>query len=616
MGARGAPDARRAGGPSRGLIFLAFLLLLLGLGSPSASAHAYLMSSNPPDGATLESGPAELRLGFSEHVVLGATRISVVDGAGHHVPVTGVRIVTEDPADTEEPAEIVGRLPVLHHGSYRVTWQTLSSDDLHRTSGLLVFGVGTKVDAAARQESPPAPDQAGLDALLLLGLAAALGAPLGRRVLAPIPGSVDVRRALTVLGRTGALLALATALLFPLLEGIADAGLGIMTTGSYGLRWSVREVGLALLLTHHLRPPRRHRRAFLVAGAGLAAVGHALLGHAAAGSGWDPVRVGATAAHLLAALAWAGSVGCLAVALLTARFRAGLPVVPVRSALRQFAVPAAGCVSVAAVTGVYLASDVVVSLDSVVDTIYGRSLLLKLALASAVAVLACVNHRRLRGPRDLDVPLRTVLAEAVGLVLVLGATAFLVSGQPANQDRLVDAGPSPTHGQIARDVGALAETVKVRPNRPGAAVVLVDVFDTRRPAPGQVSAVSVRLGRGTPALATPLGDGHWSLAVPELAPGPLPVRVTVTESGAVPVTSHYDWVVGPAADTPAVHLSRAPISSALRAGSVVLGLLLAMGWSVAIRRSRRGRSPRPVPTREETVFGVEAGDAEVGGRVP
>jgi hypothetical protein len=128
--------------------------------------------------------------------------------------------------------------------------------------------------------------------------------------------------------------------------------------------------------------------------------------------------------------------------------------------------------------------------------------------------------------------------------------------------------------------------------------------------------VSVRLGRGAPALATPLGDGHWSLAVPELAPGPLPVRVTVTESGAVPVTGHYDWVVGPAADTPAVHLSRAPISSALRAGSVVLGLLLAVGWSVAIRRSRRGRSPWLVPTREETVFGVEAGDAEVGGRVP
>lgn len=613
MTAPAAPRARRSGGPSRVLIVLAFLLLLLAVGTPSASAHAYLESSNPADGATLDAAPGELRLGFSEHVVLNATRITVVDGAGRHLPVTGLRLVTEDPGDTEEPAEIVGHLPSLSHGTYRVSWQTLSSDDLHRTSGLLVFGVRTQVRAAAQHESPPAPDQSALDALFLLGLALALGAPLAGRALARVPGSVDVRRVLALVGRGGAVLALATGLLVPVLEAVGDTGLSIMTTGSYGLRWSVQEAGLAVLLAHHLRPPRhRLRRALLLTGAGTAALGHALLGHAAAGAGPDPVRVVATAAHLVAALTWAGSVACLALVLAATRLSARLPVNSVRSTLRAFAVPAAACVSVAAVTGVYLASHVVVSADAVVDTIYGRTLLLKLGLAAVVGVLALVNHRRLRGPRDLDVPRRTVLAEAAVLLLVLGATAVLVTGQPATQGRLVDAAPPPTHGLITRQVDNLAETLKVRPNRPGAAVVLIDVFDTRRPAPGQVSDVSVSLGGGASATATLLGDGHWSLAVPDLAAGPLPMRVSVTEAGAAPVSHTYDWVVGPGADTPAVHLSRAPIAPALRLGALFLAALLVAGWGVALRRSSRRRPARQV----EVLVSTDSPGVDVFGPVP
>ena len=47
-----------------------------------------------------------------------------------------------DSEDTEEPVEVVATLPTLQRSSYRVSWETLSSDDLHRTSGVLVFGVG------------------------------------------------------------------------------------------------------------------------------------------------------------------------------------------------------------------------------------------------------------------------------------------------------------------------------------------------------------------------------------------------------------------------------------------------------------------------------------------
>ena len=71
--------------------------------------------------------------------MLSATRIDIVDAAGRHVTPTAMTVVSgtaqADSDDTEEPVEVVAALPTLHHSSYRVSWETLSSDDLHRTAG-------------------------------------------------------------------------------------------------------------------------------------------------------------------------------------------------------------------------------------------------------------------------------------------------------------------------------------------------------------------------------------------------------------------------------------------------------------------------------------------------
>ena len=119
---------------------------------------AYLDPRTPAVGSTLTAAPRSLRLEFSEHVVLRATHIEVVDGDGTVVPVTGLRLVTADPDDTEEPAGIVATLPRLAQNTYRVSWETLSSDDLHRTSGILVFGVRRAVATGGVSESLPRPE--------------------------------------------------------------------------------------------------------------------------------------------------------------------------------------------------------------------------------------------------------------------------------------------------------------------------------------------------------------------------------------------------------------------------------------------------------------------------
>ena len=85
------------------------------------------------------------------------------------------------------------------------------------------------------------------------------------------------------------------------------------------LRWGLRELGLLVLVGTTLARPRLPRSAAgwapLVAGAALACVGTALLGHS--GTGWSPqpTRVLAAAAHLGAAATWSGCLVVLAVVL-------------------------------------------------------------------------------------------------------------------------------------------------------------------------------------------------------------------------------------------------------------------------------------------------------------
>ena len=441
---------------SASLVVLALALLVMVGATPEAQAHAYVLGSNPADGSTVSRSPTELRVRFSEHVVLAATTMHLVDGDGRSYPVTGLHLVAKDAEDLEQPAEIVGRVPRLPTNSYRVVWQTLSSDDLHRTQGMFVFGVGEAVTATPLSEAPPRPEEALLRWSLLVGLSLGLGGALAGRVLARVPGpeargAARLTSAASFVGAAGAAVVAVALLVVQVAPG--GTSLTDVASSGYGWRWSVRESGLVLLALSALalrrNVLRRSRRGILVAGAAAAGVGTALLGHAGAGGRLDPVRVTATAGHLVAALTWAGAVVCLAAAVLPQVLPRALPVVPTRAALRGFACPAAWCVSVMAVTGVYLASHVVVSVDAVLVTSYGRTLLVKVGLVGLAGALALANHRRLRGRRDLAVPRRTVAAEALVALAVVAATALLTSSQPATEPQLVRSTVHATQGQRA-----------------------------------------------------------------------------------------------------------------------------------------------------------------------
>ncbi|MGA8979271.1 MAG: copper resistance CopC family protein, partial [Pedococcus sp.] len=173
-------------------------VLLPGVGP--ASAHAFLVSSNPADGQVLDKAPTELRLRLSESVLLGSTSVTVVGGSVRH-ELTDLRLIRAGaPGDTgpgateatssgavgdEAPVELVASLPPLGRGSYRVSLETVSADDLHRTAAVLVFGIRQQVSAAGRQEASPRLDEALLRWVVLAGLCLGLGAALVRRLARP-----------------------------------------------------------------------------------------------------------------------------------------------------------------------------------------------------------------------------------------------------------------------------------------------------------------------------------------------------------------------------------------------------------------------------------------------
>ncbi|GAB3065781.1 copper resistance CopC/CopD family protein [Pedococcus soli] len=599
-------------------------------GAGPASAHAFLVSSNPADGQVLDSSPTVLRMRLSESVLLGSTSVTVVGGSVRH-ELTGLRLVetadggaaAKDGADPltrpraaassdEAPVELVAPLPALGRGSYRVSLETVSADDLHRTAAVLVFGIQQQVSAAGRQEAAPRVDEALLRWVVLAGLCLGLGAALVRRLATPARhGSVvRVARACDQVAAAACAVAALTAvgLLAVQLSGEGAAGLGTLF-GAYGARWLTRETGLLLIgaaavLRWRRLAPRTARLA-VASGAVLATTGEALLGHAGAGVTTSWARVAATALHVGAAATWAGAAVLLTGCALVLR-REGVPGRALaRALLRRFGVPAAACVSVMVVTGVVLASSVVASVDALLVTDYGRVLLLKVA-ATAVALGLGLAHTRSLHPRLLVgrrraataavTPGRSLVVEGVAAGAALALAALLAAGQPAVGPALVADPAAPFDPTVSAFADDLQEQLSIQPNRPGPNVAVITVSSTRRPDPAPVTGVTVAVyskngGLRSAGTGERSALGQWSVPVTMTEAGAADAVVTVTRVGVPPTELAVDWVVAQAVP-PRPVVSLAPLRGWLLAVACVLAALLASAWSVAGLRRWRGRSRR------------------------
>jgi putative copper resistance protein D len=209
-----------------------------------------------------------------------------------------------------------------------------------------------------------------------------------------------------------------------------------------GRAWEARTLALAALIA--LAALVRSRRATAWAGALLGAVALGSLawnGHGVATEGqFGNVHLVADIAHLLAAGAWLGALGALAIVLGRTREQAS-DVDAAHRALAGFSVAGTAIVATVVITGL-TNSWALVGPDHVLgltDTLYGRLLLAKLVLFVAMLGLAALNRFHLtpalegaaHDPRAAIRSLRRSLAfETAAALTILALVAWLGTLMP------------------------------------------------------------------------------------------------------------------------------------------------------------------------------------------
>jgi copper transport protein len=414
----------------------------------AAQAHATLVRSDPRDGAVLEAAPSKVRLVFDDDVraVSGIKAIrngggSVLSGRPHAV---GGRTLV---------IPLRGGLP---DGDYTVLWRVLS-DDGHRLSGVIAFGVGagrSPPTAALSADNGPSFQDVFSRWLFFAGLLTAAGAAFFRFVVGPVPPRLFLVAFLLVLvGASSA---------------IHDVSVSTRFGGVMLGACIVAGLGALLAAITPLYPPL----GLLPAVAGLVLVPVPTL----AGHALDPGRSGieavADVVHVAAASLWLGGLVALALALRGGADR--------RATIRRFSNLALVSVLVLAGTGVIRALAELDSVSQIWSTGYGRVLVVKTALLAALVAIGWVNRYRLV-PQNAIGALRRSTSLELGLFVVLVAAVALLTDLRPGRDRVASAavatatGPPPLPARQmvvqAKEDGEYAVALAV--HDPGAEVVVL-----------------------------------------------------------------------------------------------------------------------------------------------
>ena len=428
--------------------FIAIVMLILGVRASVASAHADLLESTPAANSVLVEAPTEIVLTFTEAVTPTVDAIRLFDSDGTAVEVGAVNQTGGGDTLT---AAITG---TLDNGTYVVAWRAVSVDS-HPISGAFLFSVGAAeaTDPALVENVLNAADAGAPNGewirigrvLSFLGLGLSVGST-GVIVLCA-PTLLSSRRTATVLWAGAGFVAAGTALMI----SAQAAAIGtswtdwssVLDTPS-GRWWLLRLIGatvggVAIVFRRRLLTSRSGRWIAALGALSFLAIaaagGHAVSGRAV------PVGFVATVGHLAAMSMW---VGGLAVLLLVAPLRSFWSIAV------RFSPVALASVATLAVTGIVNGWRQMGTLSGFTDSTYGRALLTKLVVVIIVVAIAAVSRWVLHHDIESD-PIatadssgepttvvhsgarrltRTVTAEALGVLIILGVTSVLVGSPP------------------------------------------------------------------------------------------------------------------------------------------------------------------------------------------
>ena len=574
VGAAAAASLVKSVRRSTAAVLTAVVLLACALPA-TADAHAFLASSTPPNGTSLARAPKVVSLRFSEAVSPALTRIKIFDANGSERP--GVRV-----AQGPSPKDLRVTLPHLATGAYRIAYSTVSELDLHATRGAIVFGAGTTAPPIAEAASATPRTSVtesvahifdlislslliGVSALLAAGLPAVVRARISRFALVALPALL-LAGAMALAGKGSQ---------FPLRQ--------VLLSTDWGHAILARELAIvAVLGALALRRPRI-ALALLVP----VALAEAASGHAAS---LDVAATLAIAAHILAAGVWVGGLIALALVL------PGLERRDVLDSLRRFGSIAAASVAIVVVTGLYSAGRQVASLDALLSTTYGWSLVVKIGLLVATGALGLLGFAAVRRLRP-SLPL--LAAEAVAATGMLIAASLLLSSAPANGPQFAPAPPTIVGTKLVTGNAAdLLVDLAATPNRPGQNFVTATILDTLRPSPGALRRVSLTFSRGTQrvtARAIRLDANRWQAGLQLSDPGDWRIAVDIDRKGLPRAAYATPWNVSSALPAPGARKAQypqQPLRPILTALAVALALLFAIAATWRFRHRIGLRRPR------------------------
>lgn len=478
---------RFSGWRSRATLLLILLQLVTVLTTGTASAHAFLDRSDPEANAVIPEPPSTAQLWFTEPIEPKYSYAQLYDSEG-------TLVTTQESQVSGGPNQMTLSLPSdLPKGTYTIQYRNVSAADGHPEAGYIPFTIGGQADVVV--PSPPATVSATAPPmwlntlgrwLSLLGVTGAVGALLcWRWVILPSSTSLSgprrdvitrsIRRlalASVAIGVIGSFIALVVqGMVIAITPSIASIG-NVLRDTNYGRIWLIRIVLLVVLglvlsrraLWNGSDGSRSWRLASVIGVLTLAPF--ALISHAAAQPNGRPAAIAADWLHLLATSAWVGGLLALAVSLVLAT--RGIPAAQRRSmyatAIPRFSTLAIASVIVLSVTGFYASWLQIGNLPALLDTSYGRTLLVKLGLLIPLLILGAVNLRII-GPRlQHDAKNgtqfgRTVTAEAIVGIAVLVVVGLLTSLPTAREVLTSQVGQSSFH---VFDQGVHA-TVRVAP---------------------------------------------------------------------------------------------------------------------------------------------------------
>jgi copper transport protein len=396
---------------------IAAALVIVFLGAAPASAHAQLQSSDPSPSSVLSVPPRQVVLHFGEPVEIDFGSIRVLGPLGNRVDLGGTH---HPPGDSGAVA--IALPPGLRDGTYVVAWRVISADS-HPVHGAYIFSVGTAKGAAKANALAASVNAASGSAIVgiafwairfaaFVGLVLLVGIPTvlllawraggaARRIGRLVWGSWVVLMLCTLSGiaiqgvyaaalpvtdvfrsslfdevlhtRFGEIAVLRVILLVAFLPVVRGIRGRLRATGRWSSWWVPYGaiVGVGLLLTP------------------------GLAGHAST-EGSVPFAMALDVLHLGAAAVWCGGLAVLGAVLAPGLRPEERPddIVGVASTFSAYAFSA---VLVIVATGTVQSVRQVGSVYALFNTVYGRTLLVKIGLVAILIILGAVSRRIVLG---------------------------------------------------------------------------------------------------------------------------------------------------------------------------------------------------------------------------